>query len=76
MVPWRRHDCIRVMELGNFYDDQLETARGNHLKQLSEEHNGSDNDPDWYAPVGWSVSPAANFITMWGEIKKATSALR
>ena len=54
----------------------LMTARGNHLKQLSEEHNGSDNDPDWYAPVGWSVSPAANFITMWGEIKKATSALR
>ena len=35
----------------------LMTARGNHLKQLSEEHNGSDNDPDWYAPVGWSVSP-------------------
>ena len=51
----------------------LMTDRGNHLKQLSEEHDGSDNDPDWYAPVGWSVSPAANFVTIWGEIKKPAS---
>ena len=51
----------------------LMTARGNHLKQLSEEHDGSDTEPDWYAPVGWSVSPAANFVTIWGEIKKPAS---
>ncbi len=49
------------------------TARGKHLKQLSEEHFGSDTDPDWYAPVGWSVSPVANFVTMWGEIKTPAS---
>ncbi len=48
----------------------LMTSDGKHLKQLSEEHNGSDTDPDWYAPVGWSVSPAANFIATWGEIKR------
>ncbi len=48
----------------------LMTADGNHIKQLSEEHDGSDNDPDWYAPIGWSVSPAANFVTTWGEIKR------
>ena len=49
---------------------QLMTADGDHIKQLSEEHFGSDTDPDWFAPVGWSVSPAANFVTIWGEIKK------
>ena len=54
----------------------LMTAEGEHLKQLSDEHDGNDADPDWFAPVGWSVSPAANFITMWGEIKKPTSGRR
>ena len=49
------------------------TIDGIHLQQLSEEHDGSDTDPDWYAPVGWSVSPAANFVTIWGEIKKPTT---
>ena len=52
---------------------ELMTSDGKHLKQLSELHNGSDADPDWYVPVGWSVSPAANFITIWGEIKKPTT---
>ena len=42
----------------------LMTANGNHLKRLSEEHKGADTAPNWYAPVGWSVSPAGNFITM------------
>ena len=51
----------------------LMTDRGNHIKQLSEEHDGSDTEPDWYAPVGWSVSAAANFVTMWGEMKKPTA---
>ena len=54
----------------------LMTADGKHLHQLSAEHNGSDTDPDWYAPVGWSVSPAANFVTTWGKIKVPASARR
>ena len=52
---------------------QLMTADGDHIKQLSEEHFGSDTDPAWFAPIGWSVSPAASFITMWGEIKEPKS---
>ena len=54
----------------------LMTVKGKHLQQLSEEHKGSDTYPDWYAPVGWSVSPAGNVVTIWGEMKKPTSALR
>ena len=54
----------------------LMTANGEYLKQLSEEHDGSDTDPDWFDPVGWSVSPATNFVTMWGEIKKPTADRR
>ena len=46
----------------------LMTAEGKYLKQLSAAHVGDDT-PDWYAPSGWSVSPAANFVTIWGEIK-------
>ena len=54
----------------------LMTARGNHLNQLSEEHDGSDSEPDWYAPIGWSVSTATKLVTIWGEIKRPTSAPR
>ncbi|MDE0300609.1 MAG: LpqB family beta-propeller domain-containing protein [Candidatus Poribacteria bacterium] len=54
----------------------LMSAEGEHLKQLSEEHDGDDTYADWYAPIGWSVAPAANFITVWGEIKKRTPALK
>ena len=50
----------------------LMTAEGKYLKQLSAAHVGDDT-PDWYAPVGWSVSPAANFVTIWGEIKIPTA---
>ena len=50
----------------------LMTSDGKHLKQLSEKHKGSDTYPDWYAPVGWSVSPAAKVVTIWGKIKKPT----
>lgn len=53
----------------------LMTTDGKHLKQLSE--NGLYvNDPDWFDPRAWSVSPAANFITLWGEIKMPKSARR
>ncbi|MDE0300633.1 MAG: DPP IV N-terminal domain-containing protein [Candidatus Poribacteria bacterium] len=54
----------------------LMTAEGEYLKQLSEVHGGDDTDPDWFYLAGWSVSPAANFVTTWGEIKKPASARR
>ncbi len=54
----------------------LMTSNGEYLEQLSEEHDGSDTDPDWFDPVGWSVSPDANFVTMWGEIKEPTADRR
>jgi TolB protein len=54
----------------------LMTAEGIHLKQLSAGHAGDDNDPDWYALVGWSVPPAGNFVTIWGKIKKPTAGRR
>ena len=47
------------------------TPDGQHLKQLSEEC-GFDYDSDWFDPVGPPVFPAANFATIWGEIKKPT----
>ena len=46
------------------------TSEGKHLKQLSENHHGNDTDPDWLNRKGWSVSPAPNFATTWGEIKR------
>ena len=51
------------------------TADGKHLKQLRENGLFFD-DPDWFDPVGRSVSPAANFIATWGEIKGPKSARR
>ena len=49
----------------------LMTPDGQHLKQLSEER-GYDYDSDWFDPVGPPVSPAANFVTIWGEVKQPT----
>ena len=43
---------------------------GKHLKQLTEDDGTYRSDPDWLDPVGRSVSPATNFVTIWGEIKK------
>ena len=51
----------------------LMTAKGIHLTQLGEVRDGSDSDPDWFDPVGRSVSTAVDLVTMWGEIKKPTS---
>ncbi|MDE0300610.1 MAG: DPP IV N-terminal domain-containing protein [Candidatus Poribacteria bacterium] len=51
----------------------LMTSEGKHLKQLSEDHQGNDADPDWFDPSAWSVSPAANVVTTWGEIKEPSS---
>ena len=52
------------------------TADGDYLEQLSGEHDGDDTDPDWFDPKAWSVSPAANFITLWAEIKAPKSVRR
>ena len=52
----------------------LMTSEGKHLKQLSEHHRGNDTDPDWLNRKGWSVSPAANVVTIWGEIKRTPTS--
>ena len=54
----------------------LMTSEGKHLKQLSENHHGNDTDPDWFDPTAWSVSPAANLVTIWGKIKASSAARR
>ena len=54
----------------------LMTADGDYLKQLSVFKDGVESDPDWFEPPAWSVSPAANFATIWGEIKTPKSARR
>ncbi len=53
----------------------LMTADGQYLKQLSDEHNGSDYHPD-FGPGGLAVSPTSNKITIWGRLKKLASDLR
>ena len=53
----------------------LITTDGKRLNQLGEAHAFSD-DPDWFDPRAWSVSPDANVITTWGEIKRPKSARR
>ena len=52
----------------------LMTADGDYLKQLSVFKDGVESDPDWFEPPAWSVSPAANFATIWGDIKTPKSA--
>ena len=52
----------------------LMTADGKHLKQLSGDHDGIDDHPD-FSPVGLAVSPTAvspafKTATLWGRVKK------
>ena len=54
----------------------LMTPEGKHLKQLTEDDGTYRCDADWFAPVGRSVSPAANFVTIWGKIKVPASVRR
>ena len=54
----------------------LMTDKGVYLRQFREVGDGSDTNPDWFDPTAWSVSPATNFVTIWGEIKKPASAPR
>ena len=51
----------------------LMTANGDYLKQLSEEHDGSDTDPDWFDPTTWSMPPDTHVVTIWGKIKEPIS---
>ena len=51
----------------------LMSSDGEHLKQLSERRDDHYTDPDWFDPEVWSVSPAANFVTIWGKIKTPTT---
>ena len=64
-----------IREPGGFWTINLMDQNGRHLKQLTKAHFNSA-DPDWFDPTAWSVSPAASFVTIWGEIKKPTSARR
>ena len=50
----------------------LMTTDGKRLKRLCEDGTYCD-DPDWFYLKGWSVSPAANFVAIWGEIKMPTT---
>ncbi len=56
------------VNIGSRQEIHLMTADGDYISQLSAHRNG-DTDPDWFDPGGWSVSPAANFLTIWGKIK-------
>jgi Tol biopolymer transport system component len=46
----------------------LMTADGKYLRQLSNDRNAQDYQPD-ISPLGLAVSPAANKITVWGKLK-------
>ena len=47
----------------------LMTADGQYLKQLSDDHNASDDQPN-FSPLGLAVSPASKTTTTWGKLKK------
>ena len=68
-------DTIAYVQTGpkNKTRIHLMTARGKHIKQLGEDHEGSDTGPDWIDAAGWSVSPGANYVTTWGKIKEPAS---
>ena len=53
----------------------LMTADGKYLKQLSDDHNASDAQPD-FRPIGLAVSPTSNKITIWGKLKRLAPNLR
>ena len=54
----------------------LMTPAGIHLEQLTEDDGTNRYNPVWFDPVGWSVSPATNFVTIWGKIKVPASVRR
>ena len=46
----------------------LMTADGKNPKQLSDDHDGIDDQPD-FSPVGLAVSPTSKTATIWGKLK-------
>ena len=60
---------------GGFRTINLMAPNGRHIKQLTKAHFYSA-DPDWFDPAAWSVSPASNFVTIWGEIKREPAGRR
>ena len=63
-----------LWEPGVFTTINLMTPDGKHLAQLSEGDGTFRTDPDWFDPVGRSVSPDANYLTIWGKVKEPTSS--
>ena len=47
----------------------LMTSDGKHLKQLRDDHGGSDSQPD-ISPLGLAVSPTSKTATIWGRLKR------
>ncbi|MDE0503482.1 MAG: hypothetical protein OXI86_05320 [Candidatus Poribacteria bacterium] len=54
----------------------LMTADGEHLGRLGNLHKGGDGHPDWFAPVGLSVSSAGSQPKILGELKEFGARLR
>ena len=50
-------------------------ADGKYLKQLSDDHDGIDFQPD-FSQVGLAVSPTSNTATIWGRLRKRASIIR
>ena len=53
----------------------LMTSDGKHLKQLRDDHGGSDSQPD-ISPAGLAVSPTSKMATIWGRLKRLAPNLR
>ena len=53
----------------------LMAANGRSIRQLSDGRNARDYQPD-ISPLGLTVSPASNTITIWGRLKKPAPNLR
>ena len=64
-VIWKFDDDNRIRRTIH-----LMTADGQYLKQLSDNHNGHDFDPD-FNPVGLAVSPASKTSTIWGQVEES-----
>ena len=57
---------------GNFRSTMhLMASNGRYIRQLSDGRNARDLYPD-ISPLGFAVSPAAKFVTIWGKIKMLT----
>ena len=65
-VAW---EWLKWEMLGATSTIDLMATDGMHLKQLCE-HGTSCDHPDWFYLKGRSVSPATNFVTIWGKIKE------